>query len=196
MTTWFVSDTHFNHRNILNYTERPWGSVEEMNEALIDGWNSVVGRNETVYHLGDITMGRRTEFPAILERLHGDITLVPGNHDQFRTIKLIEKRYNHRPLPLREIKVEGQRIVMCHFAMRIWNRSHHGSWHLYGHSHGNLEANPWGRSMDVGVDANAARGFGYRPISFEEVREVMNSRQVKLLEGDHHDGNTQDEGVR
>ncbi len=87
---------------------------------------------------------------------------------------------------LKEIKVQAgeeiQKIVLCHYAMRVWNASHHGAWQLFGHSHANLEE--VGMQMDVGVD-NALKLVGEcRPFTFWEIMEVMESRPIAIV--DHH----------
>jgi len=155
-----------------------------MNEELIKQWNSVVGVDDEVYHLGDVSLGNPTKLTGILNRLNGKIYLIEGNHekavykkstnvDRFEWIK--EKV---------EIKVDGQLIVLCHYGMRVWNKSHRGAIHLYGHSHDSMEREAWGRSMDVGVDS-AARILGeYRPFSFREINNIMNKREDNPV--DHH----------
>lgn len=187
---WFVSDTHFSHKNIIKYCNRPWDDTHQMNKDMVELWNDTVDPNDTVFHLGDFAMGNRSSVPSILDRLHGHIIFIPGNHDHAKTVKLFEQKFQYDTSSIFECKVNGQRIVMCHYAMRIWHKSHHGSWHLYGHSHNGLEEEPYGLSMDVGVDANAARGFGYRPISFAEVKSVMDQRKKKII--DHHDSSTRE----
>jgi len=88
----------------------------------------------------------------------------------------------------KHISIHGQEIILCHYAMRVWNRSHTGSIHLYGHSHGSLENIPYGKSMDVGIDS-AYRILGeYRPFKLEEVRSIMNKRDTLII--DHHNQNT------
>lgn len=81
INTWFTSDTHFGHKNILEYEKevRPFSSVEEMNECLIERWNMVVRKNDVVYHLGDFAFGRHNI--KIAERLLGKKKLIMGNHD-------------------------------------------------------------------------------------------------------------------
>lgn len=81
--TWFIGDTHFGHKNILEYEKehRPFNSVEEMNECIIDRWNHVVNVNDTVYHLGDLAFGRHNI--QIAERLKGKKKLILGNHDAY-----------------------------------------------------------------------------------------------------------------
>lgn len=81
--TWFISDTHFGHANILGFEPeaRPFKTVEEMNEAIIDNWNRVVSHRDTVYHMGDFCFGRQNI--CIAERLKGQKRLVLGNHDSY-----------------------------------------------------------------------------------------------------------------
>lgn len=81
--TWFTSDTHFGHKNILEYEKdaRPFTTVEEMNETLIDNWNATVSQRDTVYHLGDFAFGR--DNIGIASRLNGIKKLVMGNHDTY-----------------------------------------------------------------------------------------------------------------
>lgn len=96
-----ISDTHFFHNNILNFEKeaRPFSCVEEMNEALVNNWNSVVGKRDTVWHLGDVIFGGRKNF-WILDRLNGNKNLILGNHDnedirvyleKFRKIEAVKK---------------------------------------------------------------------------------------------------------
>ncbi|MCB0512609.1 MAG: metallophosphoesterase, partial [Bacteroidetes bacterium] len=83
---WFTSDTHFFHENIIKYCNRPFSSAEEMNEVLIDNWNSVVKPGDIVYHLGDVTMGQKShgQFSSLWTRLNGRKRLVVGNHDDVK----------------------------------------------------------------------------------------------------------------
>lgn len=87
--TWFTSDSHFGHKNILEYEKqaRPFETIEEMHTVLIDRWNSVVKPKDTVYHLGDFAFGRHNI--AIAERLHGRKRLVMGNHDTYPTVEYL-----------------------------------------------------------------------------------------------------------
>ena len=78
INTWFISDTHFKHKNILEYEKeaRPFNTVEEMNEKIIDNWNHTVGIKDIVYHLGDFAFGKNNI--SIAARLHGRKRLVLG----------------------------------------------------------------------------------------------------------------------
>lgn len=186
--TYFISDPHFGHKNIIKYANRPFESVDNMNETIIKNWNNLIKPNDEVYILGDVSLTNQEETNKILNRLNGRLYLIKGNHeksvmsskenrDRFEWIKdYYELKYEYN----------GKRnmIVMCHYAMRVWNKSHHGSYHLYGHSHDSLEYEQWGKSMDVGIDS-AARVLGeYRPFTFDEVDGILSQRVSKEI--DHH----------
>lgn len=175
----FTSDSHFGHNNVIKYCNRPFSSIGEMDEKLISEWNNTVSKNDTVYHLGDFTFGDHKPY---LNRLNGkNKYLILGNHDRIDRAKNAgwDNIYD-----LCEVRDDNKnRFILCHYAMRVWNGSHKGNYHLYGHSHANLdELHEWGRSMDVGVD-NIARLLGrYRPIEITEVFNLLKDREYKM----HH----------
>jgi calcineurin-like phosphoesterase family protein len=186
MDYFFAADTHFFHKNICKYTHRPFSSVEEMNETLINNWNSVVSDGDEVFFLGDFSFGNASQVKDILFRLKGQIKIVYGNHDS--SLKQFLKGINNYPeLKKRiqilgdyaEIKINGQEITLCHYAMKVWKNSSRLSYSLFGHSHGNLPDDPHSLSMDVGVDC-----CNYFPISFEQVKEFMLKKTFIPI--DHH----------
>lgn len=157
---YFTGDTHFNHGNIIKFCGRPFDDPIEMNEVQIDNWNKVVKPEDTVYHLGDVGFG---EYRHILDRLNGKIFLILGSHDGNALL------YRDRFIDIKrmwEFKKGDINITLCHYAMRVWPKSHYGSWHLYAHSHNNLES--FGKSFDVGVD-----GHNFTPWSLDEVIAKM-----------------------
>lgn len=173
----FTSDTHFGHANIIRYSNRPFKSVLEMDECLINNWNKKVSKDDIVYHLGDFCFGRFYEdVERYRSKLNGSIHLIKGNHDKFKTLF----RNNFASVQnFREEIIFGQKITFCHYAMKVWNCSHYGAWQLYGHSHGSLPDDPSSLSFDVGVDC-----FNYSPISFGEVQVIMSKKTFKSI--DHH----------
>lgn len=179
MTTWFTSDPHYGHKNILKLCNRPFASIEEMNERLIANYNYLVHSGDNVYILGDFSFGDAAFTNSVLSRLNGNKHLIFGNHDHvfFKDKSLLSHFVWARDMS--EIKVQDQRIVLCHYSMRVWNKSHFGSYQLYGHSHGTLPDDPNLLSMDVGVDP-----CHYKPISFDEVRAHMDKKTFKPI--DHH----------
>lgn len=161
---YFTSDTHLDHKNIIKYCDRPFKNINEMNETIVENWNKIVHPTDTVYHLGDFSFGESIR--EFVERLNGKIILIKGNHDPFNI-----KRMNvfDKVFDILEIKLNGISITLCHYAMRVWNKSHFNSWHLYGHSHSKLPSQ--GKSHDVGVDNN-----NFTPISFDELKIIMKNK--------------------
>lgn len=179
MKAYFSSDYHLGHKNVIKYDNRPFKTVYEMDEAIIKNHNNTVRDEDQFYFLGDFSFDRRrTE--EYLRRLQGEKFFIKGNHDNSDIIKLYEK-YGTYLGNLSEVSVFGQRIVLCHYAMRVWNKSHRGVWHLYGHSHHSLPDDPHALSMDVGING---KGFQYKPRSFEQIRDFMSKKEYKAV--DHH----------
>lgn len=179
MSIFFTSDTHFGHERIIQYCNRPFASMEEMDEEMIRRWNAVVGRGDTVYHLGDFSLAKDAKkIPAYLSRLNGQVHLIYGNHDAKR-LQFLKGFADLKPY--KEVKVGDQKIILCHYAFRVWNGCHRGTWNLHGHSHGSLKRDLSLKQFDVGVDC-----WAYAPISYEEVvREMEKSTFVPV---DHHGG--------
>lgn len=163
----FTSDTHFKHKNIITYCNRPFENVKEMDETMISNWNKKVKSKDTIYHLGDFIFNKRNNTDIVeeyLNKLNGKKILIIGNHDKINTIKA--KGWDN-VYTLHELNIDKYcKITLCHYAMRVWNKSHHGTWHLYGHSHGKLPGQ--GLSFDVGVDCN-----NFEPLSLDEISDRM-----------------------
>ena len=98
--TFFTSDTHFNHANIIRFCNRPFKDVEQMNEVMIANWNSVIGKDDTVFHLGDFCLGGAAEWTKILDRLNGKIYLIMGNHDLKNIRQGFISRFEHVAMQL------------------------------------------------------------------------------------------------
>lgn len=183
MNTWFTADTHFGHANIIKYCNRPFANSVEMDKALIANWNARVGKNDLIYHVGDFCF---QDFDRYFNQLNGLKIFVKGNHDR-NAWQNRDRFYSHSD-SYREICVNGQDITLCHYAMRVWNKSHYGSWNLYGHSHGSLPDDPHARAIDIGVDCH-----NFAPISFDEVAAIMEKKLWKPI--DHHTGRLPEGGI-
>lgn len=186
MKTFVTSDLHLGHKNILKFNPdtRPYASVDEMNEALVENWNSVVGPSDTVYNLGDVAFMGYSKLEPLLERLNGIHILIYGNHDQVikkNLDKVISRGLIREVHDYYELNVNRQTICMSHYSMRVWNKMHHGSIMLYGHSHGSLPG--IGRSMDVGIDSSDLAS-NQRPFLLDDVIDYMNTKEVVTF--DHH----------
>lgn len=164
MTKFYTSDTHFGHANIIKYCNRPFASAGEMDDALVARWNEVVGKSDEVWHLGDFSMSNDAGYLAgVFHRLNGRKFLVRGNHDQPNVLNLPwDGPVEHMAF----VTDEGQRIVLCHYALRVWHGMNRKAISLYGHSHGTLSDNSM--SLDVGVDC-----CDYRPVTLAQIRRVM-----------------------
>jgi calcineurin-like phosphoesterase family protein len=164
---WFISDTHFNHPSIIIHSRRPFYNIEDMNEWIIKEWNKKISKSDTIYHLGDFAFGKLDEIKKIRYRLNGKINLILGNHDYKNHIQRLSDCFTDI-CDLKTIKINKQKIILCHYSMNVWDSSHYNSWHLYGHSHGTYQAN--GKCFDVGVD-----NHNYTPWEYSEIVEKMNT---------------------
>lgn len=176
---YFTSDHHFGHSNIIQFCERPFSSIEEMNETLIQRWNEKVQPEDEVYYLGDFALTKNNDLVAeILDQLNGTKYLITGNHEgaalnhrkKFKWIK----DYYELKVKDADCKNGVQRIVLFHYAMRVWRGDFRGTWHLYGHSHGNLPDKNDQLSFDIGVD-----NHNFYPLSYPEVKAIMQTKNWK-----------------
>lgn len=184
---WFTSDEHYGHNNVIKFCNRPYTSLEEMTEGLIANHNSVVKKGDLVYHLGD--MFWRTvplhEAMSIRYRLNGQHFYINGNHEElFERNPELGKTFIWQK-DIAKLKIRDYpNIILCHYAMRVWEGSHKDAWHLYGHSHNGLSRSVQGMtreesalSLDVGVDA-----FNMFPVSLEEVALKMADTRAANLD--------------
>lgn len=188
---WFTADTHFGHNNILKYSKRPFASIEEHDRQLLQNWNDHVMPTDIVYHLGDVCFGNKVRYN--LYALNGIKYIIIGNHDHHK-LDIIKKNVTS----IQDVKLiripdadcankrmgGNQLIFLSHYAHRVWPHSHHGAFHLYGHSHGSL-FNDIPLTMDVGVDSIAkwlgGKKEDYRPISYDEVKIYLQEENEKWL---------------
>lgn len=173
MTVWFTADTHFNHKGVIRMCNRPFTSVEAMNETLVENWNDVVHKDDTVYFLGDFAFGTKKHTQPILGRLQGRKHLIMGNHDRQNKVQNLAGWESC--LYMDEVVVQDpdayqgrQRITLCHYPMVTWRERHQGGWQMHGHSHGHYGWPPESRRIDVGVDC-----WSQAPVSYEQVKETI-----------------------
>lgn len=188
--TFFTSDTHFGHANIIKLCSRPFKDVEEMNEKLVENWNKVVPENGTVFHLGDFAFGGSTLWNSIIPRLNGRIYLILGNHDR----KNIRQGYMDKfvdIVPQMQIDIEGRSVYLNHYPFLCYGgsyRDENSVWQLFGHVHSGpnctgLDCDRLGilfpYQYDVGVDNN-----NYTPISWQQVKDAINQQIEKSKSND------------
>lgn len=186
MAIFFTANTHLGHANIIKHCRRPFADVEAMDAAIIERINARVGPDDWLYHLGDFSF-RGGDPAAYRARVRcRNMVLILGNHDPCFADGTARPEFAslfkavHRLFKV-TVQIDGrsQIIVLCHYAMRVWDRSHHGTWHLYGHSHGSLPDDPHALSWDVGVDAN-----DFSPLSVPQIAEIMSRK--RFVPTDHH----------
>jgi len=168
---YFTSDSHFGHKNIIQFCQRPFETTLDMNLHMIRSWNSIVTPDDTVYHLGDFMFSLTRKWSIrLLQQLNGNIIIIKGNHDRENMLN----HYTNKGL------IEGwvyNKNITYDFDGKTYNFSlSHYPHHpivkdlicLHGHIHGQYEhrttyqKHPMG--LDVGVDS-----IGYVPISIEDV---------------------------
>ena len=181
MEVFFTSDTHFYHSNVIKYCDRPYKDATEMNAQMIMNWNKVVKPGDVVYHLGDFGFADPQALRRIRDQLNGNIIMVLGNHD--KNLKQIDNAFHSMHNGILEVtfKVEDEKIpfVLCHYAMRVWNKRQYGAIHLHGHSHGSLPEDANSLSCDVGVDC-----WDYTPVSMDRILTKMYKKSNVPV--DHH----------
>ena len=176
---WFTADLHIGHKNVIDYCRRPFVTVDEMNEVIMDNILEFVGRGDILYILGDsgYSSGKIEALLKFLIMQGVQVHYIWGNHDDSSKIKRAINDNCVWTGDLKYITIEEQKIMLSHYCMRTWRSSVHGAWNLYGHSHGDLE--DIGLQYDVGVDNN-----GYFPVSWDELKVIMaNKKQIHI---NHH----------
>jgi calcineurin-like phosphoesterase family protein len=181
-TTFCTADEHFHHGNIIELCGRPFSSVEEMDEAMIDRWNAVVGQHDTVYVVGDFAMGKIAESLPLALRLNGRKHLVPGNHDRVWSAYNPKKRdrwlaeYRAVGFTIEPNEIVLDEFLVCHFPYegdshdedryqdyRPVRRGHRGL--IHGHIHEKWKVN--GDQINVGVDV-----WDFAPVPFDEIKMI------------------------
>lgn len=180
--TYFTSDLHFGHSNIIKLCNRPFDSVEAMDEALIENWNRKVKRNDTVYVIGDIVWDKK-RLAYYMDRLSGKKILIAGNHDSAWSRREESKVYFDEVLPYLEVHLNGHPITMCHYPMLEWMSSREESrrkigYLIHGHIHNRISDEYRQlylsfNALNAGADVN-----NFEPVTFEEL--VANNLRFKL----------------
>ena len=168
---YFTSDLHFGHANVIGFCDRPFSSVDAMNEGLIANWNGRVNPNDIIYILGDVFFCDANKAIKILNRLNGKKRIVFGNHDKkLRNNAQLLSMFDAVLPDLYMEYIDGIMVHMCHFPLLSWNKAYHGSFMLHGHVHSKNKHDGLYRRYDVGVDAN-----NYTPVSWDNIRKELES---------------------
>lgn len=191
MTIYFTSDTHYYHANIIKYCNRPFTDRLHMNEVLIERWNERVKPEDTVYHLGDVGFCKDVELYKILSQLNGKKILIIGNHDrviQKHRASLFNGEFEaiHDKWMFHDPSLsKHQNVLLCHYPKYDAEFLRRGGWMLHGHNHGMGHPKPY-RMLDVGVDVH-----DFRPISLEEVAQIMSEKDDYRFSGEPEFVNSQ-----
>ncbi|KAF1298453.1 hydrolase [Enterococcus sp. JM4C] len=178
---YFIADTHFYHEAVIEFSNRPFENVEEMNRALINNWNSVVkSPKDEVYILGDfVYKGTGAQANQILKKLRGKKYLVKGNHEKYLNDPDFDLSLFEWVKDYYSFKENKVRFVLFHYPILEWDGYYKQSIHLYGHVHNSkpdyfaqyLGAN----AVNVGVDM-----IHFAPISMVEVLALVDEREQSL----------------
>lgn len=179
---YYTSDLRLGANNIIKHENRPYKTVDEMDKALIDNWNSRVTNDDEVYVLGDFCFKGATRAIEYLEQLNGHIHLIRGNHDYFMSqLSFVSFLYQNDNKVIWDngtpkvttnghyayIKDGEHEVILCHYPILYWENMEHGSIHLYGHVQSYRDRSQMAsNSYNVGVDVN-----NYRPVTLEELLE-------------------------
>lgn len=166
-----IADTHFGHNNIIALCLRPFASVEEMDKAMIDNWNMVVGNEDTVLHLGDVAIANSQKIEGIVKKLNGKKKLARGNHDYSNSVtkwkrlgfdEVITTTKNPHEFVL--IEYEGQEYALSHYYLpKEW-----GYKNIHGHIHNKIEDLDPKQQVCISVE-----NIGYKPIKMSQVVKMF-----------------------
>ena len=186
MTTWFTSDLHHKHKNIVKFTDRGVSTSTEQHEEWLEFvWNSTVERGDIVYHLGDFSFAKKYEDIAkFVSKLKGQKIFLKGNHDDRKVLsQLVEDKLINMWYDYKEIKVGETSVFLFHIPDGAWHKQGYGSWHLHGHSHGNYSETK-GKMLDVGIDSAYNLTGTHKFFSAEDIAAIMQKKQTVIT--DHH----------
>lgn len=172
MKNFYISDFHFGHSNIIKFDNRPFSTVEEMDNTLINNWNSVVEKDDTVYILGDFCWQSEDRWIEILKQLKGNKILIRGNHDPWHLSQQLRNMFKDVK-DYKEVKDSGRRVLLSHYPMPFYRGAYNPDIiHLFGHIHTTLE-NDFLEHLREYIDKNDNRGNSKHKGKFYNVGCMM-----------------------
>lgn len=175
---YYTGDIHFGHENAIKFDNRPFSSIEEMDRALIENWNSRINKNDNVYILGDVAFHNEKPYSWYLSQLKGQKHLIVGNHDARKLLKDEEAlSYFVSVDRYLEVTDEKTRIILSHYPIAEWNGFYRESYHIYGHIHSRTDTTyqymkQFDRALNAGCMLN-----NYMPVTFKEL--IVNNQIFK-----------------
>jgi len=170
---YFIADMHFGHENVIRLNKRPFSSVEEMDNTIIQNWNAIVRDTDTVYIIGDVWYRGKRNAVDYMRKLKGVKHLIRGNHDVKALKNPAFVNCFDSIQDIADIIVGNERVILCHYPMLEWNGYYRESLHIHGHIHNNRQGvfeylRTESRALNAGVDIT-----GFKPVTLEELK-VMN----------------------
>lgn len=162
---WFTSDQHFGHRRIIEYCKRPFASVEEMNDQLIQRHNALVQPDDRVYHLGDFALMTGPKIKGIVQSLNGQHVLIKGNHDHESVKRYMDFGF-FNAVEKKIIPFAGEFVTLHHSPYDPVFNPDEGGWLFCGHVHEAWKTK--GKMINVGVDV-----WDYAPVSVHQLRKLI-----------------------
>lgn len=174
----YIGDLHFGHQSVIEFDNRPFQDVEEMDQRLIQLWNEKVSKDDQVYVLGDFAFRNKKPAEWYLSQLKGSKHLIIGNHDRKLLKNEAAMGYFQSVDKMMHVKDMGRQICLCHYPIIDWFGMYYGSWHIYGHIHnGGNESTQYMKKLERALNASACINH-YAPVSFEEL-EANNAEWKK-----------------
>lgn len=172
MTKFITSDTHFGHKNVLKFDNSPFFTIEEQDNAIVENWNSVVGPNDEVFHLGDFALSSVSYAENIFNRLNGKIYLIKGNHEKTALDRRLRSRFQF-VRDYFELKDNKETFCLFHYPIHEWNKCHHGAYMLHGHTHGHDTYSEDYKRLNMGIMLH-----NFFPLSLDEIREKLKYKKI------------------
>lgn len=165
----YISDLHFGHENAIEFDNRPFSDVDEMDRRMIELWNLRVSHNDDVYIVGDFCFTLKRTPDWYLRQLKGHKHLIVGNHDKLVLDCAEAIKYLESVDKMLHVSDQGKQICLCHFPLAQWNKAHYGSWHIYGHIHADRGAvYQFMKTREHALNAAACIN-NYTPVSINEL---------------------------
>ena len=168
---YFTADTHFFHKSVINFENRPFKDIYEMNEVIVFNWNDIVNPSDDIYILGDISFGRTKDTLDVIKSLKGRKHLVRGNHDKKMNVATRSEFVWIKDYF--KLKVGDVKYILFHYPIYAWDGKDKGSYHLHGHTHTNSHSDiQLPKKINVGMDH-----WNYKPVSIEQ---IIHFRELEL----------------
>jgi calcineurin-like phosphoesterase family protein len=168
MDTWLISDTHFDHENIIKYCNRPFKSASEMNDILLNNWNNTVSDEDNIFFLGDMAFGRNSKSARYwLSQLKGNKIYIKGSHDRgIRSTSIIDKKTTVIDNYF-ITKINDLSVILIHDPNYVpkW----HTGWVIHGHTHNTTTF----LNFDTKRINVSAEVLNYKPINIKLLEEII-----------------------